>query len=79
MPPEIIIRKKRAGMFESILEEAETGLDPAIVWQDEIRTLDDAKREHVIALVTRVGRNRSEAARRLGVDRSTVARILDPK
>jgi transcriptional regulator of acetoin/glycerol metabolism len=79
LPPEIIIRKKRGGMFESILEEAETGLDPAVAWQDELRTLDDAKREHVLALVARLGHNRSEAARRLGVDRSTVARILDPK
>jgi ActR/RegA family two-component response regulator len=77
LPPEIIIRTKRTGMFDSILSEAATGVMPEDLWQDEIATLDDAKREYVHRMLARVGHNRSEAARRLGVHRSTLVRLAD--
>jgi ActR/RegA family two-component response regulator len=79
LPPEIMIRTKRTGMFESILVEAATGIMPDELWQDEIANLDDAKREYVQRLLARVGNNRSEAARRLGVHRATVVRLVDDK
>jgi ActR/RegA family two-component response regulator len=79
LPPEIIIRHKRAGIFESILAEAETGVMPDDVWQGDIETLDDVKREYVRGLLARVGHNRAEAARRLGVHRATVFRLASAK
>jgi ActR/RegA family two-component response regulator len=78
LPPEILIRAKRDGVFDSILDEAETGTVPEHVWS-EVKTLDDARREHVERLLARLGHNRSEVARHLGVSRKTVVRILDEK
>jgi transcriptional regulator with GAF, ATPase, and Fis domain len=42
-------------------------------------TLDEVSRRYVEAVLTSVGGNKTEAARRLGVGRNTVARAMNPK
>ncbi|MGC4113612.1 MAG: helix-turn-helix domain-containing protein [Myxococcales bacterium] len=41
-----------------------------------IRTLEAVEREHILSALEKVGGNRSEAARLLGIGRNTLARKL---
>lgn len=50
--------------------------DPGPAPQPELETLDAAERRHVIAVLADSGGNRSEAARRLGIERKTLTRKL---
>lgn len=74
LPASIILRAKRTGILDSVLYEAETGVNPEKLWQDVIGTLDRAKRDYTRMVISRSGNNWSEAARRLGVHRATVMR-----
>jgi DNA-binding NtrC family response regulator len=80
LPDDIIIREKgtRGGVFDSILHEAETGETADEPWNDDVTTFSKAGRQFARRILVHSGYNRSEAARRLGVHRSTMVRYTDP-
>jgi DNA-binding NtrC family response regulator len=43
---------------------------------EELRPLREVERDHVFAVLEACGRNRTEAARILGIDRKTLYRML---
>ena len=49
---------------------------PAKDHEDVLVKLDEVKRKHVLRVLDACGGHRTEAARRLGIDRKTLGRML---
>ena len=78
LAPDGVVRRARLPQLRAI-DGATRASVPGAFSIDTGLPLDEVQRAYVKATVDALGGNRSEAARRLGVSRNTIARALDPK